>query len=210
MANPKDMNHEGQLQGSTRLPPLAQAGLAALVAGSLLVFSALAFNTAFEGVKSTEVTANAPQTDTARPVVLPATPSPAPKPAPAPDEATAAVATTVAVDEASVGDTSVGVASDVPTLTPPAGRDGTKVPPGQERRLAGRDGFAQAADTHYDKGKGRGHIKARGNGHHKERDHHGDPRAATSSHQKSQKSHGKNHGKSHGKSRGHGRKAGGR
>jgi hypothetical protein len=66
-----DMNEPSPTRDK-RLAPLVQAGLAALVAGSLLMFSAIAFRTGFLDDEDGGVRAAAAGTASARPVVLPA------------------------------------------------------------------------------------------------------------------------------------------
>lgn len=69
------MNIAENGSGSGRLAPLVQAGLAALVAGSLLAFSAIAFNDGFTSTVPEEgVAANPLETDDGRPVVVPGLP----------------------------------------------------------------------------------------------------------------------------------------
>lgn len=179
-----------------RLAPLAQAGLAALVAGSLLTFSTIAFNTAFDPSRETNrVAVSSPPTVAAEPVVLP-TPPRAQENDPVAAVAVAAIASaTVADDDAStrvlglrIKRRSAKDGSVDNTLTKGSTKHGPSVG-SDRRRTSGYDG-GTSGDTHR-RANGKGHIKARGKGHHKDHSHGHDA-------------------KSHGRSESHGSKSNGR
>ena len=134
---------------SGRRAPLAQVGLAALVAGTLLTFSALAFRTAFnEEGGSSSVAARPSVTETSEPVVLPA--------------AEPRAATEVAEATPDSNDRVLGkrIGRSAPATTS-ASPDRAPVIKVDERRAAATD------DRHGHK-NGNGHEKARGRGHHKD------------------------------------------
>ncbi|MEA2451997.1 MAG: hypothetical protein QOG04_707 [Actinomycetota bacterium] len=138
-----------------RLAPLAQAGLAALVAGSLLAFSALAFRTAFDRPGQLGVTAAAPNAGAAKAVVLPA-PSTTP-----PVQHKADAKTRVAVGP-TTGTVVLGkrvVRSAVKPATSPVSQ------PVARSHSPGED--VDDVHAHH---RGKGHEKARGNGHQKHSD----------------------------------------
>lgn len=176
------MQNERAIKRTGRLAPLAQVALAALVAGSLLTFSTIAFRTAFdEPSRGRGVKVSSPHTEPAAPVVLPTPPK------------QAAVAR--------VEDTGDVVAEIVATITPTTNDVDT-----EERRssskdkdknrfseprvvLPGGDGDRNLSgfgpdDHDGDEGKSKGHGKSKGK--------HG------KSHQK-----GRGHGHGH-KDKGHG------
>lgn len=157
------MDPDRRVTRSSRLAPLAQAGLAALVAGSLLTFSALAFNTALDTRGSQQVTASAPRTGAPRPVVLPGTPAPTRAVTTSTEELTAQ-----AIEAPARGDVVLG--TRIPKAGPVPAK--TKTPRSPLLRRAPRSGSVYIQDTHEDShrnGNGYGHIKARGKGHHKEK-----------------------------------------
>jgi hypothetical protein len=139
------------------LAPLAQAGLAALVAGSLLTFSALAFNTAFDSGSKHQVEAARPATAAPRPVVLAATPPPTRE---EPD--TQKQDSVTAPDRGTVV---LGIRIE---------RKETRDTPSKPKRKPLRKPITYTAtDTHDEperNGHGYGHVKARGKGHHKDHD----------------------------------------
>lgn len=153
------MDAERSTERTGRLAPLAQAGLAALVAGSLLTFSTIAFRTAFDGSSDTRAVAvSAPRTASAEPVVLPTPPRNEPK------NATVAVTGSVDDDEAEV------LGLRIERRTPSATRVRVTRPGQLAERSAERvpTRRASAGDDDHKHPHGKGHEKARGEGHHKD------------------------------------------
>lgn len=140
-----------------RLASLAQVGLAALVAGTLLTFSSLAFRAAFDdNASSGQVTAQAAGSGRkVQPVVLPST-----EPAD-----TVVEVDRLARDETVVLGTRIRRAT-VPT-TAVARPAGTHNLSPKSVHTAGTKTTTTDSHEHH---RGKGHIKARGKGHHK--DHH--------------------------------------
>jgi hypothetical protein len=144
------MKAEGKIR-SSRFAPLAQAGLAALVAGSLLTFSTLAFNTAFDEDPARRIAVAGTETAAPRPVVLAAS---------APEtRSTDARKIADVLDEE---DIVLGkrIARAVDNARPAPSGPKAPSPPAP---------VAPTEDTH-ERDKGNGHEKARGNGHHKDHD----------------------------------------
>jgi hypothetical protein len=139
---------EEQVTGPGRLASLAHVGLAALVAGTLLTFSTLAFRTAFDPDDTTRgVTPTAPETGpSAQPVVLP------------PVTEVAGTPTSSPVKDRVLGKR----VSRTATEASPAPKSSGAV----DRK---RSAAEPATDAHEHK-IGAGHIKARGKGHHKHRE----------------------------------------
>lgn len=154
------MDHEPTMR-SDRRAHAAQAGLAALVAGSLLAFSLIAFHTALTGDTGPGVKAERPNAGTARPVVLPASPGPvAAEQAPATGDAAAVVAAGPAAD---AGDLVLGTREVVDT---------TDTAPERAASLLWQAAREDEEKAKRSKVKQTGHEKARGKGHHKN-DHNG-------------------------------------
>lgn len=138
-----------------RSAPLAQIGLAALVAGSLLVFSALAFRTAFtDGSAPGSLKANDPQVTSAAPVLLPASKDAT---SPAPSPATGTIA-------ASTGDPRGDIVLGTRVTRTEAAARATQVT--EEQALPTGRPSARPDDWHH-KRDGKGHEKAQGKGHQK-------------------------------------------
>lgn len=153
------MDPERRPTRSTRLAPLAQAGLAALVAGSLLTFSALAFNTAFEGRGPAEVTAAAPETAAPRPVVLPGTPAPT-------RPGTASTEDRVAQVEAPTqGDVVLGTQNAGGEPAPTESTTSRSPKPGRAQTKQVGNGSKDFHEDSHRHGNAYGHIEARGKGH---------------------------------------------
>ena len=147
---------------SARFAPLAQAGLAALVAGSLLTFSTIAFRTAFDGPATTAgVIVSTPRTAAAQPVVLPTPPRAA--------EQGQEIARVVSPDETEEAQV-LGIR--IERKAPPVDRP-SSVTTKHERTITPKRAErpdAVAEDAHRPS-PGKGHEKARGKGHHKDHDH---------------------------------------
>ena len=190
------MQNERVTRSTGRLAPLAQVALAALVAGSLLTFSTIAFRTAFdEPSRSGGVEVSSPRTKPAAPVVLP-TPPKEETVATAPEVTTDLVAEIVATNTPrtlDAQDNSDGSPSDSDNDKDKKKNDVSKprvsLPwPGSNRTLSGYD---SDDGDHGKKGHqksngdlGNGHIKHRGRGH-DDHDH------------KGRKGHGHSKGKKH-------------
>lgn len=170
------MQNERAIKRTGRLAPLAQVALAALVAGSLLTFSTIAFRTAFdEPSRGRGVKVSSPHTEPAAPVVLPTPPK------------EAAVARTEETDDvvaeivATIAPSTNTVANDTEerqTATKDKDKNRFSEPrvvlPGTDgdRNLSGfgpddHDGDEGKSKGHgKSKGKhGRSHEKGRGHGH---------------------------------------------
>ena len=145
-----------------RLAPLAQAGLAALVAGSLLTFSTIAFRTAFDGSSDTRaVTVSAPRTAAAEPVVLPTPPRNDSRPR-----------ETVPAAAADNAESAQVLGIQIKRRTPDARRKEVSRPARSVKRRP-----STVADDAHRPSRGKGHEKARGKGHHKDHDHDHDAKA---------------------------------
>lgn len=142
-----------------RRAPLAQVGLAALVAGTMLTFSALAFKTAFDEGGSSSVAARPSVTETAEPVVLPAS-----EPRATDDNNDNKVAEAPAAQDQVLGKR---ISRRDQTAS-----SGTASPINEPKRHR-----AAATDRH-DHMHGKGHEKARGRGHHKDHHHKWDQQTA--------------------------------
>ena len=171
-ANTLGMQADRTTKASGRLAALAQAGLAALVAGSLLSFSTIAFRTAFdEPATSGGIEVSAPRTAPSAPVILPTPVGTDQEPTVA--VTTAAIETPVIV--ADVPDTTVlGTRTERTARTDEDkdkkdGRTWSFLEGG--RTLSGYNGAfrGDAEDDEHENAIGKGHEKARGKGHHKDR-----------------------------------------
>lgn len=204
-SNPRPMQTETETTTRTdRRARAAQAGVAALVAASLLAFSLIAFRTGLMSDVGPGVRAERPSATANRPVVLPATPRPAGPEQTSSDEAAAAVAVAADVTETAtasddpaavlgIRETNVALADAAPTVDLVPMRRGATMKAdwsgkGAERKLAttksAKDeqrskGKKPAKDKQRPKAKQTGHDKARGRGHHKN-DHNGAHAHATS------------------------------
>lgn len=168
-ANPRDMDPQARVpRSTTRLAPLAQAGLAALVAGSLLTFSALAFNTAFDSGSKQQVEAARPATEAPRPVVLAATPPPTRDESNSQDKRVAAPERGTVV---------LGIRIDRSETREKSEPREAASKPTRRKPLRTPASYA-TTDTHAKPGNGHGygHIKAKGKGHHKDHDANGKKR----------------------------------
>lgn len=162
------MDLERNAARSIRSAPIAQVALAALVAGSLLAFSALAFRTAFnDDAAPGSLAANAPRVTAAAPVLLPASRSaitPTPPPAQvATDETAVDMIAATEIDPR--GDVVLGtrVARTKAAARAAEVTEERRAPHPAARPSAGR------ADTHKNQ-NGKGHEKAQGKGHLKSKD----------------------------------------
>ena len=174
-ANTVGMQADRSAKTTGRLAALAQAGLAALVAGSLLSFSTIAFRTVFdEPATSGGIDISAPRTAPSAPVVLSTPPG-------TDQEPTVALTTTAfeaPVIVADAPDTTVlGTRTERPTRTDEGKDRGKDKKDGRRwsfpeggRTLSGYNGGLRSdpSDDEHKNKTGNGHEKARGNGHHKD------------------------------------------
>lgn len=151
----------------------AQAGLAALVAASLLAFSFIAFRTGLGGDVGAGVRARRPAASATRPVVLPASPRPGPAPAAVADNDVVPVTSEGAVDVVLGNEVRRG--APAPDLIAPDTSPAPAIAPSfserNDRDVRGR-WQRDASKAKLPKYKQTGHDKARGKGHHKN-DHNG-------------------------------------
>lgn len=145
---------------SARSAPLAQVGLAALVAGSLLAFSALAFRTAFnDGAAPGSLRATTPRVTSAAPVLLPAAKTETPT-----TPAATSADLVASADPDPRGDVVLGTRV---ARTKDAARAAQVT---EERRASSSaPPSVQQEDTHRRR-TGKGHEKAHGKGHHKSKE----------------------------------------
>ena len=157
-ANPRDMDVKRNETRSGRSAPLAQVGLAALVAGSLLAFSALAFRTAFnDGAAPGSLTATTPRMTSSAPVLLPASKGATPT-TPTPSADLVAIA-----DIDPRGDVVLGTRV---ARTKAAARAAQIA---EERQASHSARSVQQKDSHRIR-HGKGHEKAHGKGHRRSKD----------------------------------------
>ncbi len=168
------MQAERSIDRTGWLAPLAQAGLAALVAGSLLTFSTLAFRTAFDRPVGTDgIAVSVPRTAPSAPVVLATRPEPN-----APAASAAAPEVELPPETVVVSDTTVlGTRTDRTARAKHEPRDRSKedherfTRADHRKSLAGYS-WSESEDSH-EHAHGKGHEKTRGRGHTKDGDDHG-------------------------------------
>lgn len=164
------MQADRSAKTSGRLAALAQAGLAALVAGSLLSFSMIAFNTAFDQpATSRGIDVSAPRTAPSAPVVLPTPPQDETEVEPV--AAVAAAPEAAAIVAVAPEATVLGTRTERPTRKDKKKKDRrTWSFPEGGRKLSGYGGGSQGGDSDdgHKNTTGNGHDKARGQGHQKD------------------------------------------